>query len=116
MSLLEMAGGLLAGVVVGYVGHELTHYVVAVLAGRRPMLSLCRMSVELDVHPLTWEVRLAAVAPALVGVLVCAAAIFVEAWTDPPIFAFLAGVAVRMFALSPADRRIALGTAYQWGN
>lgn len=106
---LAIVGGLLTGLGVGFVAHELAHYVVAAVAGRRPALSLWPPRVGLDIHGRTWDVRLAAVAPALLGVVVVAVVVSLEAWSEPLLWSFAVGMCVRLFALSPEDRDIALG-------
>lgn len=96
------------GMALGYVGHELAHYGVLKAAGRDACLSLWPPRVGFSTSvPIPAEVRLAAVAPALLGVAVIAVSL--KWWADPLVFGTVVGAVVRLFKLSPADRRLALG-------
>lgn len=108
---LLLLAAFLAGVLAGYVGHEIAHYVVLLVAGRNPSLSLWppKATFTTPAHvPL--DVRAAAVAPALVGVLVALTAL-VAAARSPLAFVFGVGACARLFALSPTDRALAFGTS-----
>lgn len=98
-----------AGVLAGYVTHELAHYVVLWVAGRNPTLSLWppKATFTTPAHvPL--DVRVAAVAPALLGVLVAVTAL-AAATVSAVWFVFLVAACARLFALSPTDRQLAAG-------
>lgn len=106
---LLLLAAFLVGVVAGYVGHEVAHYAVLRVAGRNATLSLWppKATFTTPAHvPL--DVRVAAVAPALLGVLVAVTAL-AAATVSAVWFVFLVGACARLFALSPTDRQLAAG-------
>lgn len=99
---------LLLGVLVGYVAHELAHAVVLVLAGEVRVTNVRLSGVQFDAPtPIPWSVRVAAVAPALVGVGLFLAVLFLGATVN---WLYLtAGISARCVMLSKADRQLARG-------
>lgn len=110
MSLLLATGGLLFGVLLGFVGHELAHYVVLRAAGHEPRLSLWPPTVDgfTTTVPVPLDIRAAAVAPLVVGVAFAGIG-FAVAGAEPVLATVAIGAATRFCWLSPQDRDIALG-------
>ena len=110
MTLVLAAGGFLFGVLLGFVGHELAHYAVLQATGHEPNLSLWPPTVDgfTASVPVPLDVRAAAVAPLIVGVVVAAAGLTV-AVVEPLVATVAIGAATRFCWLSPQDRDIALG-------
>lgn len=107
MNGVMVAAFLLLGLMWGFVMHEVAHWVVLRLAGLDDGLSLWppRASFSLDGR-VTPPMRLAAVAPALLGLVVVAIAFASASLLS---VAFAAGAGGRLFALSPADRAVFRG-------
>lgn len=108
------AAGLAAGLLVGFVLHELAHWAVLKLTGYDATLSLWPPAVdgfELST-PTPTAVRLAAIAPALLGLVVAAiggtASLF-----EAALFPVVVGAVSRLLWLSPQDRDIAFGGLMQ---
>lgn len=108
--LLVMWAALLPGFAVGYVGHELSHYAVLRAAGRDDGLSLWPPRAKLVTPvPVPLDVRLAAVAPALVGFGLIAAALLASDVLGLIGWGLVIGACSRLFHLSPVDRQMARG-------
>ena len=101
---------LLPGFAVGYVGHELSHYLVLAGAGRDPTLSLlpprARFSYDGRVG---WDIRLAAIAPVLSAVLLVVSAVAAPVTVGTVGWGVIIGTCSRLCYLSPVDRQFALG-------
>jgi len=113
MSELELFLGLLFGLPLGYVAHEGAHYLVLAAAGRKPQVSFQRLSnpsvsytVPQGRTPV--DVRVAALAPALFGMVAVAGAVVGLAVGSPLLWGFCIGLCPRLFWLSPKDRRTVL--------
>lgn len=107
--LLLSAVGLLAGLLSGFVLHEVAHWVVLRGAGYDASLSLWPPVVDgwTSEYPAPPAVRLAAGAPALLGLAVGSVGVGVSVHM-PLLFPAVVGAVVRLCWLSPADRDIAL--------
>lgn len=109
-SLLVMWLALLPGFALGYVGHELAHYAVLRVCGRDDGLSLWPPRAKLVTPaPVPLDVRVAAVAPALVGLGLVAAALLASGVLGLVGWGLVIGACSRLFHLSPADRQMARG-------
>lgn len=101
---------LIPGFALGYVGHELSHYVVLAAAGRKPSLSLwpprARFSFQGRV---SWDIRLAALAPVLSAVVLVVSVIAMPVSVGPLGWGIVIGACSRLCYLSPVDRAFALG-------
>lgn len=105
-SLTVLAAALIAGLVFGFIGHELAHWAVLKVFGLDDGLTLWPPRVGFHLRrPIPFGARAAAVAPAVVGVALFPVALLlgVEA------VAFAAGAIPRFLALSQADRDVAAG-------
>lgn len=110
---LPLLVGLLAGIVVGGVVHELAHYAVLLASGIPCRFQPWPPRVFFKpTQPLSTEIRLAAVAPAVVGFFTTMA-LGVAAVAGAPFglaeWLFFGGVIARLLQLSPQDRRVARG-------
>ena len=109
-ALLLMWAALIPGLVFGYVAHELAHWVVLRAWGRDDGLSLWPPRAGfVSPVPIPLDVRLAAVAPALVGVGVICGVVVVGGQLGAVGWGVVSGTCVQLFRLSPADRRVARG-------
>lgn len=113
MSDVLLFTGLLLGLPLGYIVHELAHYLVLAARGRDPQLSFQRLSnpsvsysVPRGRPPL--DVRVAALAPALFGVVAVGGAVVGLAIGNSFVWGFCVGLCPRLFWLSPKDRRTVL--------
>lgn len=110
--LAAIGGGLL-----GVIAHELSHFVVLRAAGRPVSLSVVRTG--LVIYPrvefprpdcvVPWDVRLAAVAPAVVGLAVGLPALVAAAVVSKVALAAVVGGIVWTTKLSQQDRALARG-------
>lgn len=112
MSEALLVFGLVLGLPCGYLAHELAHYIVLAAGGREPHLSFEQLgnpSVSYAVPrgrpPL--DVRLAAVAPALAGLVAVGGAVIGLAIGNSFVWGFCLGLCPRLFWLSPKDRSTA---------
>ena len=97
----------LSGVVLGYVGHEIAHWLVLRAGGFDAGLSLWPPHAAVETpEPVPWLVRGAAVAPALVGFCVAASGFYAGGvWWVAGV-----GAASRLCHLSAADIHLARGS------
>jgi len=113
MSNLLLFVGLVLGLPTGYLAHEGAHYLVLAASGREPQVSFARLSnpsvsysVPAGRTPL--DVRVAALAPALLGVVALGGAVVSLAAGSAFAWGFCVGLCPRLFWLSPKDRRTVL--------
>lgn len=109
---MSLEAGLLfcSGILFGFIGHELAHWIVLKAIGIQADFSLIPPQVSFDTPArVPVGVRVAAVAPAIAGSLLLLASLALIGILGAGIIAFAAGACSRLFHLSPADRRLALG-------
>jgi hypothetical protein len=110
MSWLVLAGSLLPGMLVGYVAHEVAHWVVLRAGGWDDGLSLWPPRAGFAApEPLPVGVRIAAVAPALLGGSVALLAVVTAPGFGIVWWGACVGACSRLFYLSAADRAVARG-------
>ncbi len=109
----EVFVGLLLGLPLGYLAHEAAHYVVLAAAGRQPQfdwqqLSNPSVSYSVPAGRTPLDVRVAALAPALLGLVAVGGIVGSVLLGSRFLFAFCIGLCPRLFWLSPKDRRTVL--------
>jgi hypothetical protein len=110
MNTLVLFGALLPGMAVGYVAHEVAHWVVLRAGGYDDGLSLWPPRAGFTApRPLPVTVRVAAVAPALLGATVAALALVTAPGFGVVWWGACVGACSRLFYLSAADRAVARG-------
>jgi hypothetical protein len=106
-----------AGGLIGVVVHEISHFVVLRAAGRSVSLSVARSGLVVyprvgfprPVGAVPWDIRVAAIAPFVVGLAVGIPALVVAAVVSKVALAAVVGGLVWTAKLSKQDRRLARG-------